>query len=237
MKYIFLAAGIGTRLTPLTNENPKCLYKLDKETTIIERNISMINFFDKTSEIIVVTGFWDSKIKEVLQKFDNVQTIYNPFFRVTNSIASLWFAKEYLNSEVVIINADVVFDSNLCEDIIVKNIEGAYVLVDSSIKTDGDYNVQIHNDKVAVMSKNLQTYFGEYAGITKLDSCSAKLLSEEINNMINKEHYDQWYENALVQMIFTNNFALKYFDVASYNWTEVDNVDDLLNAKRIHDLK
>ena len=125
----------------------------------------------------------------------------------------------------------------MCKEIIVEKIDGAYVLVDSSIKTDGDYNVQIHNDKVAVMSKNLQTCFGEYAGITKLDSYSAKLLLREINNMINKEHYDQWYENAMVQMIFTNNFELKYFDVASYNWTEVDNVDDLLNAKRIHDLK
>ena len=35
-------------------------------------------------------------------------------------------------------------------------------------------------------------------------------------------------------MIFMHNFKLKYFDVCDYHWTEVDNVDDLLNAKQIH---
>ena len=61
-----------------------------------------------------------------------------------------------------------------------------------------------------------------------------KLLLDEVNSMVNKGYYDQWYENALVQMIFMHNFKLKYFDVCDYHWTEVDNVDDLLNAKQIH---
>ena len=102
MRYIFLAAGVGTRLNPLTNESPKCLYKLDEKQTIIERNISMINNYDLEAEVIIVTGFLADKIKKIVEQFTNVTIIYNPFFRVTNSIASLWFAKKYLDDSIVI---------------------------------------------------------------------------------------------------------------------------------------
>ena len=234
MNYIILAAGVGTRLHPLTNESPKFLYKLDDIMTILERTVSMINNNDCNGRIIIVTGFFEEKIREKTKHLKNVKYIYNPFYKVTNSIASLWFARQYLTGDVTILNADIVFDKRLCEEIIIRKFEGAFVLVDSSIKTDGDYNVQIHDDAVTVMSKDLKEYYAEYAGITKLDSCSSKLLLDEVNSMVNKGYYDQWYENALVQMIFMHNFKLKYFDVCDYHWTEVDNVDDLLNAKQIH---
>jgi len=67
-----------------------------------------------------------------------------------------------------------------------------------------------------------------------LSGGKSESISIVYTNMVNKGYYDQWYENALVQMIFMHNFKLKYFDVCDYHWTEVDNVDDLLNAKQIH---
>ena len=118
MNYIILAAGVGTRLHPLTNESPKCLYKLDDNMTIIERTIMMINNNDPEGKIVIVTGFFEEKVKEKVQQFKNVELIYNPFYKVTNSIASLWFARQYLNGDVTILNADIVFDKKFCEEIL-----------------------------------------------------------------------------------------------------------------------
>ena len=87
---------------------------------------------------------------------------------------------------------------------------------------------------VLVMSKELDAYYGEYAGVTKLDRKSALLMKEEMNAMIEDGNYDQWYENALVQLIFKNNFELYYEDICNYEWTEVDCVSDLIHAKNIH---
>ena len=84
------------------------------------------------------------------------------------------------------------------------------------------------------MSKELSNYYGEYAGVTKLDHDSALKMREEMDEMIEEGFYDQWYENALVQMIFKNDFKLYYTDISNYEWTEVDSVNDLLLAKRIH---
>lgn len=101
--------------------------------------------------------------------------------------------------------------------------------------TNGDYNVQADEDQVIVMSKQLTSYTGEYAGVTKLDPSSAALLRDQIAEMVDDGRYTTWYEDALVQMIFERNFRLFTCDISRYEWTEVDSVDDLMFARRIHE--
>ena len=93
---------------------------------------------------------------------------------------------------------------------------------------------KIPEDVYEQMSKELENYYGEYAGITKLDRFTAELFRKEVNDMVESGFYDQWYENALVQLIFKTNFKLHYVDVINYSWTEVDSVNDLLIAKQIY---
>ena len=233
MTYIILAAGRGSRLNPLTIKNPKALFKLDGETTLIERTVTMIRKHDKKSRIIVVVGFQHQKIENVL---DEVDYIFNPFYDKTNSVASLWFARKYLglSEGTVIINADVLVSEKLVKDVICKPVIYPVVLIDSSIKTNGDYNVEVSDNHILVMSKELEEYYGEYAGITLLDEHSSLKLKEEIIEMIDAGDYDQWYENALVRMIFSNDFQLGYIDICDYDWTEIDDVNDLLHAKQIY---
>ena len=83
------------------------------------------------------------------------------------------------------------------------------------------------------MSKALSTFYAQYVCITKLDAVSARFLLEELNNMVNSEMYAQLFEDALVQMIFENDFDLYYKDIKDYSWAEVDNVDDLIKAKEV----
>lgn len=232
MTYIFMVAGKGARLHPLTLRQPKSLYKLDKNTTILQRMVNLIKKYDHDAEIVIVDGFMHETIEAEIR---DVIYVYNPFYEVTNSIASLWFAKSFLDREnITIINGDIVMDDMLVREIVCKKVERPIVLLDSSIKSNGDYNVQVNGDRVLVMSKDLDEYYGEYAGITKLNKVSAQLLKVCMEEMIDSGMYDQWYENVLDQMIFNEDFSLFYTDICEYKWTEVDCVSDMLLAKRIH---
>lgn len=232
MKYIFLVAGKGTRMQPLTLKHPKSMFKLDNDTTVIKRMVKLIKEFDKEADIVVVTGHMHQSIENDLE---GVTFVYNPFYEVTNSIASLWFAKDHLDVEnVVLIDGDIVMSRNLVKEVVCQPVDKPTVLLDSSIKTDGDYNVEVSGDRVLVMSKNLDSYYGEYAGLTKLDGKSAQRMKQEMDSMIEEGYYDQWYENALVQLIFKEDFKLYYKDICEYEWTEVDCVSDLIVAKNIH---
>ena len=231
MTYIVLVAGQGKNLQPLTLSHPKTLYKLDANTTVLQRLVRSIRKHDKEAEIVVVVGFMYKHIQEELED-DNVIFVHNPFYSVTSSMGSLWFAKGYLQREnVTIINGDIVLSDQLMSDIICAHTDIPYVLLDST-RTDGNkYNVQVQGDKVCVMSKNLTSFFGNYASVTKLDAVSSRFVLEQLNLMVNEGMYNLFFEDALVQMIFDNNFELYYTDIKDYQWTEVDNVDDLLKAK------
>ncbi len=231
MKYIFMAAGKGTRLQPLTFRYPKSLYKLDETTTLIQRMTSQIRNCDDSAEIVIVTGHMHQSIEK---QIEDAVFILNPFYEVTNSIASLWFAREHLETEnTILIDGDIVMSQSLVRDVVCQPADRPAVLLDSSIK-DGDYNVQVSGNQVLVMSKDLTSYYGEYAGVTKLDGESAEKMRLEVEHMVEAGFYDQWYENALVQLIFKHDFKLYYEDISSYEWTEVDSVNDLLVAKQIH---
>lgn len=230
MNYFFLVAGRGTRMQPLTLNYPKTLFKLDKDTTILSRMVQMIKDHDPDGRIIVVTGF---KKEMIEAEVDGVIFVNNPFYADTNSIASLWFAREYLSGDCVIFDGDVLLEESLMTDVVCVPVKRPEVLVDSSVKSDGDYNVEVIDDKVVVMSKGLKRYFGEYVGVSRVDAASAELLRTEMDMMVEDGQYDQWYENALVQMIFERDFSLYYRDICDYEWTEVDEADDLLFARHI----
>lgn len=229
MNYIILAAGKGTRLHPYTRNYPKSMLKLANGKTVLQRTIDCINKFDRSANITTVVGF---NKNEICNNITGCNFIENPFWNITNSIASLWFAQDLLKEDLTIINADIVFSEELWETVINTNID-AFVCLDSSIKSNGDYNVQTLDDKVIVMSKDLNQYFGEYAGVTKLNKENANILRKEIIKMVNDGFYNEWYENAVVQTILNNQMTVKYIDIKDYQWAELDTINDLFLSRKI----
>lgn len=237
MTYIILVAGQGKNLQPLTLNHPKTLYKLDGNTTVLQRLVRSIRKYDKEAEIVVVVGFMYRHIQQELE-YENVKFVHNPFYAVTSSMGSLWFAKDYLQREnVTIVNGDIVLSDDLINDVICTYTDVPYVLLDSTQAKGNKYNVQVQDDRVCVMSKNLTDFLGNYASVAKLDAVSSRFVLDQLNLMVNEGMYNLFFEDALVQMIFDNNFELYYKDIKGYKWTEVDSVDDLLKAKKIHSEK
>lgn len=234
MTYIILAAGKGNNLQPLTLKYAKTSFKLDENTTVLQRMVRSIRKADKGAEIVVVVGYKADEIKSELDG-ENVKFVMNPFYEVTNSISSVWFARDYLEREnVTIIHGDVVFSDEIVQQYMTVPTEYPYVLGDSSCVHPGAYNIVAKDDQVLVMSKKLENFTAKYCCMTKLDPVSSRLLKEEIDSMINGNMYDQYFEDSLVQMIMFHDFQLSYVDIAGQKWSEVDTVDDLLTAQEIH---
>lgn len=234
MTYIILAAGKGNNLQPLTLKYAKTSYKLDEDTTVLQRMVRSIRQADKNAEIVVVVGYKAEEIKKELDG-ENVVFVMNPFYEVTNSISSVWFARDYLEREnVTIVHGDAVFSDEIVKTYLTVPTDHPYVLVDSSYVRVGAYNAVTQGEQVLVMSKKLEHFTAKYCCMTKLDPVSSRLLKEEIDSMINSNMYDQYFEDSLVQMIMFHDFQLFCKDIAGKKWAEVDTVDDLLAAQEIH---
>lgn len=229
MNFIILAAGTGTRLKPYTKLTPKCLFNIGKGEVIIQRMVRLIKEIDGKANISVVLGYKWNLITPLLT---NCKVFHNPFYKDSNSIASLWFAKDMLCDDTIIINGDVVLSEKLLE-MVLQTTKSPAIFFDSTIKSNGDYNVQTLGEKVVIMSKELNDYSGEYCGVTKLNKESALKLVNKICEMVEDGQYCEWYETALVQMILDGSLNLFHYDVSDFDWAEIDSVNDLLLAKEI----
>jgi len=85
MKVIILAAGMGSRLRPLTNDKPKCMIKLLGQT-LIERQIKIFHSYG-INDITIVTGY-----KNKVVDIPDVNYVNNPNYETTNMNESLFCA-------------------------------------------------------------------------------------------------------------------------------------------------
>ena len=120
MKAVILAAGIASRLRPLTDTTPKCLLKIG-ERCLLERAFDALiqNGFD---EFIIVTGYRQQQIVDFLQArypVQNITFIYNDRYESTNNIYSLWLTRPYTDGEeILLLDSDIVFDPQIVEKLL-----------------------------------------------------------------------------------------------------------------------
>lgn len=108
MNGIILAAGMGTRLRPLTDNTSKALVKVNGES-MIERQIKYLKQIE-IKEIIVVTGYLDEEFDYLADKY-GVKLIFNDKYDIYNNAYSLYLVREYL-SDSYIIEGDVFLTNN-----------------------------------------------------------------------------------------------------------------------------
>lgn len=108
MKAIILAAGMGTRLRPFTNDVPKPLTKIMGEP-IIERQINYLK--EKCiNDIIVIVGYKKEQFYYLENKY-NVKLIYNDKFNQGNTLYSMYMARDYLGDHYVLEGDDYLINN------------------------------------------------------------------------------------------------------------------------------
>ena len=129
----------------------------------------------------------------------------------------------------IVIISDGLYDKRVANN----KVASMYFDFKEYVKNMTRYNVAIDGDLVVVMSKNLEKYYGEYVGVVILDKKTAEELTAVLDEMIREEQYNEWHEDVIARMIFRKNKNFFYYDMRDYEWTEIDNVDDLIKAKKI----
>ena len=115
MRALLLAAGKGTRISRYLSGNPKCTVDIGGERLICY-TLDLLKRKGIT-ETALVLGYKADVIRETV-KGHEVSFYYNPFYDVTNSIASAWFARDFFKDtdDLLIMNADVFLEEGVLDD-------------------------------------------------------------------------------------------------------------------------
>ena len=112
MNAIILAAGMGTRLRPLTNDCPKCLVMVNG-VPMIERQIRFLK--EKgINDITLISGYKAEALNYLKNKYE-VDIVLNDRFETCNNINSLYIVRERFHNTYVL-EGDVYMDKNVFED-------------------------------------------------------------------------------------------------------------------------
>jgi choline kinase len=235
MKAVILAAGIASRLRPLTNNTPKCLLNVG-EKNILEltiENLLSYNF----REIVIVTGYLENQIRDFIKKrFPdlNVIFIYNKSYASTNNIYSLWLAKEaVLGDDMLMMDSDIVFEKKIIPELINSGFDNCLALKRHNI-ADEEIKVKVDaNGRVMKIGKevNPAEAAGESIGIEVFGKETLSVLFQILDRKILVEkNVNQFYETAFEELVNTGQ-DLNIIDCSEYLCMEIDTESDLKNAE------
>lgn len=221
IRAILMAAGVGSRISRSINK-PKSTLKVG-DTPLIRRTVTML--LDRGIKVAVVIGFKGNEVRAALKGLD-VEFYENPFYRVTNSMASLWFARDFLNDEdLILANADVYWGDGIYESIVSCDAEIS-MLADESRVECGDFFFNVVDGILTDYGKELtlDNRTTEYVGIAKLKGDFIPTFKDRLEAMVSSERYDLWWENVLYE--YNRDTPIRVVDVSPYFWAEIDYIDD-----------
>lgn len=243
MQVIILAAGMGNRLQELTENQTKCMVKVNGET-LIERLLNQITNHD-LDKIIIVIGYEGQKLKEYIgEKYNNIKIEYvnNEIYNKTNNIYSLYLAKEFLiNDETILFESDLIFDDSIIDQIFNAEAGSSYVLVDK-------YKPWMDGTVVNLEGNKILDFIDKYDFDFKQTSKYFKTVNVyRFTKDFSKNHYlpflsaycnsiglNEYYESVLKVIISLKRSDLKALILnPKQNWYEIDDKIDLFNAETI----
>ena len=222
MKAIIMAAGIGARLKQLNGERPKCLIEKDG-VTLISRSVSFLQERG-VSDISVITGYKSELIHQALGS--QVKYFHNPYYQVTNSIASLWLAREQLYDDVILMNADLYYEEAILDTALAET-HSAVMISDSTRIEDADFRFCVRGNRILKAGNKLSFNDTdcEYVGIVRIDRNFISAFKSRLEEMILLGDFRNWWEGVLYAFI-DDGIDIFHKDVDGAFWTEVDNLGD-----------
>lgn len=219
---ILMAAGCGTRISREINNHCKCTLDIGG-ISLIRYTVQML--IKHKINVHVVVGY---DAERVINQLKDLPVTFheNIFYSITNSLVSLWFAREALNGDKVILgNADVYWEEDLLKKILAETRNNV-MLCDSSRVEIGDYLFGVQDGKVETFGKgnNCQGANCEYVGLAAIQGDMIPRFLERLEWMVKNQCHSHWWEEVLYSMIGEQSIWAE--DVKGSFWMEIDYIED-----------
>lgn len=245
-KAIILAAGRGNRLSPITDDKPKCLLKI-KGKTILGRQLEVLKECG-INDISVVRGY-----KKELVNYPGIKYYENTNYENNNILRSLFYAEKEMNDEFIFSYSDIIYKKNILEKLLESKSDFSLV-VDIDWKKQYENRkrhpmseaelVKVKDNRIIKIGKNMtpKDSHGEFIGLAKFSEKGGEILKKEYHRVLEeiKNRQDQRFQNAvclekayltdMIQELIDRRYPISNIDIQG-NWMEIDTDEDLRKAE------
>lgn len=240
MILIILAAGTGRRLYPLTRDIPKSLLDLGDGSTLLDKQLSLALKNRSISDIYIVTGYKNKKIEDKIEEYNsqnNIHTVYNPFYDISNNLISLWCTQHLMTKQdFLITNGDNIYKPVVFEKITSELDDGIYVTIDHKDHyDDDDMKVVLSHDVITRVSKKIPSAEAgaESIGFIRVSGLySRNTFQHHLLKLIREEHGRHAFWLEVFNSMATDGEKIKPLLIGEHDWGEMDFHPDIDQMKK-----
>lgn len=237
---LIIAAGLSSRLYPITKDIPKSILDING-TTLLKETLDNLNSINKISinidNVYIVVGFKSEKIIDYVNKlnYENVKVtfIHNPMYSTLNNNFSVWLANNYLeNKEFILINGDVIYDKEILNETIKCEYDNFSVVDTTKPLSQDSMKVLIYKNKslIRAFSKTFYNGDGSTVGLHKFSKSGSRLFFETLYNQL-ENGINSFHHSAIDKMVKDEKYNHYALDINGLKWLELDDEEDLQLVK------
>lgn len=237
MQAVILAAGLGKRLRPLTEQLPKGLIEIEGKS-LLEYTLNTLKD-NGIKKVTVVVGFLSQQIqRKIGQDYAglDIEYILNNRYLETGSMYSLSQIKDRIRDEdIILLESDLLYEPKAIEAILNTNFRDCLLVANLSNSSDEVYICADTNYRITELGKNIslenkRKAIGELVGISKLSWAFLDKLFSKAEDDYKNNRLDYHYEECIFAVNKLGNpvYALLIPDLL---WVEIDKENDLKKAR------
>lgn len=226
MKAIILAAGLGSRLLPLTADRPKCMVPAG-DRAILEHQLHALHAAGVT-DVTVVGGYRFDRLEvfvATLRDKLRPKLIFNPFYAVSSSIGSVWAARALLDGPFLLLNGDTIYEADPLAEAIGALPEGVSLFIEPAADRElDDMRVRAEHGRVLEVGKGLEGAGHRSLGIVACtDGAEYRSALDEVISASGGEHR---FHHDVVDLL-ARRATVSAVEVEPGSWQEIDSVGDI----------
>ena len=230
MKAIILAAWVWSRLRPITNHKPKTLVEVNGKPMLwyLLDNLEQNWIID----IVICLWYkWDQIISYCKENYPRVGFTFveNEDYLETNNMYSLYLAKDFLDDDIILMNSDLVYESDIIKWLM--KTTWTHVAVDKDTYDEESMKITLNeqwniNDISKIILED-EAYWRSI-DVYKVDKNDVIILKANLIQIIEQEKdLNQWTEVLLQRLFVTWEISALPYNIWTSKWIEIDNYDDL----------
>ncbi|PLR90775.1 NTP transferase domain-containing protein [Bacillus sp. T33-2] len=219
MRAIILAAGMGTRMRPLTLNTPKSLVEVNG-VPMLERQIQFLQ--EKgINDIIIVTGYLKEKFEYLKSKY-GVMLVNNEKYDIYNNLYTMHLVKEYLPNSYVI-EGDVFLNNNF----LLEAPETSLYFSAKKPKFQNEWILRFDADNTV---QNIEVGDGEQefilCGVSFWSEKDGLFISQKIEDAIKSKDYIELYWDDIVKENLSK-LTVHIHKINANDSYEIDSLEEL----------
>lgn len=218
---IIMAAGLGSRMQPVTLTTPKPLVKVNG-TRMIDTVIQALHH-NGIYEIYVVVGYLKEQFFDLETQYPGIKIIENPYYNTCNNISSLYVARQYLNDVIILDGDQIIYHNEILRPEFTRS---GYNCVWTDSETN-EWLLTVENDIVTSCSRTGGKSGWQLYSISRWTKEDGARLRSHLELEFEEKKNRQIYWDDVALFCHPEDYTLSIMEMHEDDIIEIDDITEL----------